>query len=204
MNNQLQEEFGNIDIYLFDQLVKGTFDNCKRVIDIGCGGGRNIVYFLKKGFDVFGVDQQPEAIEQVRALSAALAPDNDTSNFRCETVESMSFDDGFFDVAICSAVLHFARDKNHFETMLYSIWRVLKPGGFLFARLASNIGIEKRVVPISDGRFFLPDGSERYLVDEHQLLQYTENLGAILFEPIKTTIVQNKRSMTTWCIAKTK
>lgn len=200
--NNLQETFGNIDIYLFDQLLKGRFDHCKKVIDVGCGSGRNIVYFLQQGVEVFGVDQNPEAIADIRALSCRLAPQLPAENFQVATITAMPFPPERFDLAICSAVLHFAHDPEHFEAMVQSIWRVLKPGGFFFSRLASNIGIEKLVQEVGNGRYLLPDGTERFLVDQAMLLDFTEKLHGELYEPIKTTNVQNLRSMTTWCMQK--
>lgn len=202
MKNNLREAFGDIDIYLFDQLLKGRFDVCKTVIDVGCGYGRNLVYFLKNGFEVFGVDKDEAAIDEVRRLSDEIAPLNPASNFRVALVEELPFEDGMFDLAICSAVLHFAKDTDHFDKMVRSIWRVLKPGGFLFARLASDIGIERLITPAGNGRYRLPDGSDRYLVNQQVLLDYTGDLNGQLFEPIKTTNVQNIRCMTTWCVQK--
>jgi tellurite methyltransferase len=202
MKNHLQELYGNIDIYLFDQLLKGTYDDCRSVIDVGCGGGRNIVYFLKNGYNVFGADPNAGAVESVRDLSLNLAPLNPQENFVVATAEDMPFGDAAFDLAICSAVLHFAKDNAHFDAMLNSIWRVIKPGGYLFARLASDIGIENKVRDMGNGRYLLPDGSERFLVNEQTLLRYTHKLGGQLHEPIKTTNVQNLRCMTTWCLRK--
>jgi SAM-dependent methyltransferase len=202
MQNTLQQTFGNIDIYLFDQLLKGRFDDCKTVLDAGCGGGRNLVYFLQNGYEVYGVDQNAGAVEEVKQLSAMLSPRNDVKNFRIAGVEDMPFADNSFDVVICSAVLHFAQNEHHFNNMVHSLWRVLKPGGYLFARLASDIGIETLVHSIGNGRYLLPDGSERFLVNEQTLLRYTTELNGTLYEPIKTTNVQNLRCMTTWCLQK--
>ena len=199
MQNKLQQAFGNIDIYLFDQLLKGRFDNCKKVLDAGCGNGRNLVYFLRNGYEVFGVDPQPQAVEAVRELSAALAPANSLENFVVCTAENLPFPDATFDLVISSAVLHFAKDTSHFDAMLQAMFRVLKPGGYFFARLASDIGIEHLVKPLGNDRYLLPDGSERFLVNEQVLLQYTNKFG-VLYEPIKTTNVQNMRCMTTWCV----
>jgi ubiquinone/menaquinone biosynthesis C-methylase UbiE len=123
-------------------------------------------------------------------------------NFRVEAVEAMSFPDAFADVVLTSAVLHFARDDDHFNAMLRGTWRVLKPGGLFFCRLASSIGIENQVKPLAGRRFLLPDGSERYLVDAALLVQLTRDLGGHLEDPIKTTVVQNQRSMTTWVLRK--
>jgi tellurite methyltransferase len=201
MQNKLQLAFGNIDIYLFDQLLKGRYDNCKKVLDVGCGSGRNLVYFLRNGYEVFGVDPQPHAVETVKELSAALAPDNPLENFLVCPAEDLPFTDATFDLVISSAVLHFAKDEQHFDSMLQSMFRVLKPGGYFFARLASDIGIEQLIKPLGNSRYLLPDGSERFLVNEQVLLQNTKKFG-VLYEPIKTTNVQNMRCMTTWCVQK--
>jgi SAM-dependent methyltransferase len=187
----LQEQFGPIDIYLFDQLLKGRIAPGMRIFDAGCGSGRNLVYLLNEGYEVYGVDQDARAV-------AALPPDH----FRHERIEEMSFPDAFADVVISSAVLHFARDDDHFRAMLEGTWRVLKPGGLLFCRLASSIGIEKQIVKIAGRRFLLPDSSERYLVDEKLLCDLTEELGGRMLDPLKTTVVQNQRSMTTWVVRK--
>jgi SAM-dependent methyltransferase len=114
----------------------------------------------------------------------------------------MSFPDAFADVAISSAVLHFATGDDHFRAMLEGTWRVLKPGGLFFCRLASSIGMENQVQRIAGRRFRLPDGSERYLVDGTLLLKLNEQLGGQLADPLKTTVVQNQRSMTTWVVRK--
>jgi len=202
MQHNLQELYGNIDIYLFDQLLKGRFDTCRKVLDAGCGGGRNLVYFLRNGFDVYGIDPNPNAVEAVKRLAYGLVSNLPLSNFNVAAAEDLPFDDSVFDLVISSAVLHFAADEKHFDAMLQSMWRVLKPGGYLFARLASDIGIETLVERRGNGRYLLPDGSERFLVNQQMLLDYTENLNGQLFEPIKTTNVQNLRCMTTWCLQK--
>jgi len=202
MPSTLAAQFGAIDIYLFDQLLKGRIQPCHVIVDAGCGGGRNLVYLLREGFDVHGVDGDPGAIEAIRGLAAELAPHLPPGHFRCEAVESMTFPDDFADVVIASAVLHFAQDPRQFDAMLRSCWRVLKPGGLLFARLASTIGIEKQVQPLGDHRYLLPDGSLRYLVDEAMLERYQQELGATPADPLKTTVVQNQRAMTTWVLWK--
>jgi SAM-dependent methyltransferase len=192
----LQQRFGPIDIYLFDQLLRGRIVPGMRILDAGCGSGRNLVYLVNQGFEVFAADTNPDAIEAVRAL----APHLPKTNFRVEPVETMSFPNAFADLVISSAVLHFARDDRHFQAMLQGTWNALKPGGLLFCRLASSIGIEHQIQPIEGRRYLLPDGSERYLVDEPLLMHLTAQLGGQLEDPLKTTVVQNQRSMTTWVL----
>ena len=198
----VQELFGGIDIYLFDQILKNRFSPNSIILDAGCGGGRNLNYFLQTGYEVFGIDGNPEAIEHLRYVAKTINPKLSPENFQVSTVEKMSFPDEKFDVVISSAVLHFAQSTEHFYQMFQEMWRVLKPNGLFFARLASNIGIENKVELIKDGRYFLPDGSERFLVNE-ELLETIENkFKAMRIEPIKTTNVQNLRCMTTWVLIK--
>lgn len=244
----LRDQFGDIDIYVFDQLLRGRIAPGMRVFDAGCGGGRNLVYLLRHGYDVCGNDANAAAIAQVRAMAASLASASaaegrygETSpkladvgresgggsarryDFRVEAIEDTSFPDRHADVVIASAVLHFARDQSHFEAMLRQMWRVARPGGMFFARLASSIGIGDAITPIGDGpafaaagrsgavspalatppasgggRFRLPDGSDRFLVDAAVIEHWTERLGGVLIDPIKTTVVHGQRAMTTW------
>jgi tellurite methyltransferase len=200
--NEIVEQFGAIDIYLFDQLLRGRIGPGMRVLDAGCGSGRNLIYFLREGYEVFGVDSDAPAVESTRRLAASLAPGMAADSFRVEAVEEMSFPSGFADVVLSSAVLHFARGDEQFLAMLHGTWRVLKAGGMLFCRLASSIGMEQEVRRIGGRRFLLPDGSERYLVDAELLGKLTGELGGRLMDPLKTTVVQNQRCMTTWVVRK--
>jgi tellurite methyltransferase len=198
----LEAQFGPIDIYLFDQLLRGRIQPGMRILDAGCGSGRNLVYLLRSGYEVFATDADPSSIAAVRRLALSLAPDLPAGNFREEPVERMSFEDGCADVVVSSAVLHFSRNDMQFASMVNEMWRVLKPGGMLFCRLASTIGMEGRMKPLRDGRYLLPDGSERYLANEEMLMRFTRMLGATLVDPLKTTVVQDQRCMTTWVLRK--
>src|ERR1035438_8434450 len=100
----LHDRFGPIDIYLFDQLLRGRVQPGMRVLDAGCGSGSDLVYLLREGYEVFGADSDPRAIAEVRRLAAALAPRLPADNFRVERVEEMSFPDAFADVVLASAV----------------------------------------------------------------------------------------------------
>ena len=190
--------FGAIDIYLFDQVLRRRITPGMQVFDAGCGTGRNIAYLLRAGYDVRAIDADPAAIAAVRRLAATTAPSLPADHFRAEPLEAHTFPDASADVVISSAVLHFARDDDEFEAMVNGCWRVLRPGGLFFSRLASSIGIESEVRRLSGRRHALPDGTERYLVDEALLLDWARRLGGELLDPIKTTVVQHQRAMTTW------
>lgn len=199
---ELKAWFGGIDIYLFDQLLKGRIVPGMRLLDAGCGSGRNLVYFLRSGYDVCAIDRSAASVSRVRDLAARLAPQLAADHFRVEPVESTSFADHSFDVVISSAVLHFAADEPTFEKMVVEMWRVLAPGGIFFARLASTIGIEQHLAPLGGRRYRQPDGDERFLVDEALIERLNTQLEASLLEPVKTVNVQNLRCMTTWCLQK--
>ena len=196
----VQEQFGQIDIYVFDQILRGNIGAGMRVLDAGCGYGRNLVHLLREGAEVFAVDANPAGVAHVRALAAELNPKLPDENFRVAAVESMPFADEFADVVICNSVLHFARDEEHFLAMVTELWRVLRTGGMLFCRLGSRIGMEfERLRP---NIYRIGDGSEWFLVDEAALLDMTAQMDAVLVDPLKTTIVQDHRCMTTWVVRK--
>ena len=200
-STELRSLLGQADIYLIDQLLRGRLDGRRRVLDAGCGDGRNLVYLLQRGFQCFGIDRDPAAVEHVRSLAARLSADSPAGNFVAGELDRLPWGDGTMDAVLCSAVLHFAADEAHFGRMMEEMWRVLAPGGMFFARLASNIGLEDRV-GAAGRRVRLPDGSERFVVDEAMLLAWTERLGGRLLDPLKTTNVQQQRCKTTWCLLK--
>ena len=196
----LQDQFGSIDIYVFDQLLRGNIEPGMRVLDAGCGFGRNLVYMLRAGYDIAAVDADPEAVEHVFRLSQALNTGLPAGNFKPALLDSLPFADARFNVVLCNSVLHFANGVQHFDLMLAELWRVLAPGGLFFCRVGSRIGMDFPLV--RDGIYRIGDGSEWFLVDEAMLLERTDALDAVLVDPLKTTVVQDYRCMTTWVLRK--
>jgi SAM-dependent methyltransferase len=196
----VQEQFGQIDIYVFDQILRGNIAPGMRILDAGCGYGRNLVHLLREGCEIFAIDADPGGVAHVRALAAELAPNLPPKNFRVGPIEKMEFADDFADVVICNSVLHFARDEAHFLAMLEELWRVVRPGGMLFCRLGSRTGMNFE--RLRGNIFRINDGSEWFLVDEAELMKMTQQMNAIMVDPLKTTIVQDHRCMTTWVLRK--
>ncbi|WP_083347084.1 class I SAM-dependent methyltransferase [Terriglobus roseus] len=192
----IQEQFGHIDIYVFDQILRGNIAPGMRVLDAGCGYGRNLVHLLREGCEIFAVDLDRDGVEHVRRLSASLGTGLPAENFQVAPIEQIPFPDAFADVVICNSVLHFAKDEEHFRAMLAELWRVVRPGGMLFCRLGSRIGMDFERV--RGGRFLMADGAEWFLADEEMLMELTEEMDSVLVDPLKTTIVQDYRCMTTW------
>lgn len=199
--DDVQASFGQIDVYLFDQILRGLVPSGARILDAGCGGGRNITWFLRNGWDVRALDPDAGALERARGLARELDRPDGADHFRQETLEEASFAAGSVDYAICSAVLHFARDRAHFDAMTARLASLLAPGGIAFCRLGTSITLEDRLSPAPEaGRDWrrFPDGQALFLLGLDDLLERTEALGAELVDPIKTVNVQNRRCMTTW------
>jgi len=194
-SQELRRRFGDIDIYLFDQLLRGRLDRRGRILDAGCGGGRNLPFLIEHGFDICAIDRDPAAVGTVAGMLSG------RGDVRQGSLDALPWDTATMDAVICSAVLHFAQDEAQFDAMTAELWRVLRPGGLFFARLASSIGIET-LLPARRGRMQLPDGSHRFVVDEQKILETTETNRGSLLDPIKTTNVHNQRAMTTWVAQK--
>ena len=68
----IQEQFGQIDIYVFDQILRGNIAPGMKVLDAGCGYGRNLVYLLREKCEIFALDADPDGVEHVRQLAQSL------------------------------------------------------------------------------------------------------------------------------------
>nr|WP_287938585.1 class I SAM-dependent methyltransferase [Algoriphagus sp.] len=193
--NELNRLLGNVDIYLLDQILKGRFPKGTRILDAGCGEGRNAVYFIQKGYQIFGIDTNETAIQYCRFLSRSLNPNFDIHRFQVGRLEEIPFHAEAFDSVICSAVLHFADSVDNFWEMIHEIHRVLKPGGLFWFRMTTAFGgILDQSQDLGNGKYGLPDGSDRFLF----LPEYVDKLektGFKFLEPLKTVLIPGQREM---------
>ncbi|MFC5626814.1 class I SAM-dependent methyltransferase [Algoriphagus winogradskyi] len=193
--SELNKLLGNIDIYLLDQILKGRFSTDMKILDAGCGEGRNAVYFINAGYQVFGVDQNETAVQYCRYLAKSLNKSYDAYRFQVAGLEEIPFHQSAFDAVICSAVLHFAENESKFWKMIDEMLRVLKPGGTLWFRMTTAFGgILEKSHDLGGGRFALPDGSERFLLSEAHLEKFKQ-LGLTYLEAPKTVLVLDQREM---------
>ena len=168
-----------------------------KVLDAGCGEGRNLMHFINSGYDVYGIDINPMAIKALQFIISSIRPDLSKNHFKEEDIANLSFPDNTFDLIIASAVLHFASDHNHFYKMVGQLIRSLKSGAMLFIRMTSDIGIENLVVAKGSGRFLIPDGSERFLLTREILEKLNSQYTLKYLEPFKTVNVNDVRCMST-------
>jgi len=194
---ELKSEIEGIDIYLLDQILKERYQQNDVILDAGCGSGRNLKWFYDNKFTLYGVDSLESRIEEVKEKYT-----EQHSNFSVQNLDQLQFENQFFDHVICSAVLHFAQNTQQFKRMVAELFRVLKPGGSLFIRMTSNFGIEDKVQSISDGVYYLPDTTNRFLLTSDLVAYLKETFSFTYLEPLKTVNVNNMRCMSTLVLKK--
>ncbi len=193
MNVQaLNKELGNIDIYLLDQILKTRYSQEDRILDAGCGEGRNLVYFLNNQFKVYGIDKNQPALQMLKFVARSIDPQFDESRISTGHLDQLPYADQYFHHIICTAVLHFAEDEGHFHAMIKELVRVLKPGGSIFIRMSSNIGLENMVIPQDRHRYQNPDGSIRFLLTKKLLKEIIETHHLDFLEPLQTVNVNDQ------------
>ena len=202
--DELNGLLGNVDLYLLDQLLKGRFTKDMKILDVGCGEGRNAVYFLHKNYPIFGIDPNEVAIQYCRFLAKSIQPETDIHRFQVGDGAAIPFHEAAFDAVLSSAVLHFAEGHAHFWKMIAEIHRVLQPGGIFWMRMCTGFGkILEESLELGEGRYALPDGSERYVL-QPQGLGELEGMGFRFLESPKTVHVLGQREMGVFLMEKIK
>jgi len=114
----------------FESRLLETFSKCRKILDVGCGTGRDLAFLLRKGKDAYGVDASKEILAAAQSTLEATGFPVRGRLFDSELPDLKLFGDGEFDGVLCSAVLmHLAEDK--LFDAVYALRRVLRPGGTL-------------------------------------------------------------------------
>lgn len=188
-SEQTYDLIGNVDIYIIDQILKGRYQAGSYILDAGCGSGRNLKWFYQNDFNLVGIDADAERIEEAKLIYP-----NISGNLSVGNLDSLPFGESIFDHVLCSAVLHFALSKDHFDTMFSQLVRVLKPDGTLFIRVASDIGLNDKKPWVQDG---VTKTAGNFYVTREIISELVDAYPLKLIEPVKTTNVQDLRAMTT-------
>ena len=108
----------------------------KRVLDLGCGAGRNLVYLSKKGFDMYGTDYAPEGL---KIIKEKLKKEKTSCRLKLGNIfNKLPYENDFFDAIISVQVLQHGK-VNEIKKAIKEIKRVLKPEGLIFITLSGRI-----------------------------------------------------------------
>ena len=189
------KEIGNMDIYLLDQLMKGRIDLSTKILDAGCGTGRNCEFFIRNNFDIFGLDINEQAIQNAKEQIVLWNAHFDLERFFIGNLIEIPFPDNEFGFIISSAVLHFSKDRVHFTKLFEELVRVLNPGGILFIRMTTKHTLAHLSQHMQDDVYLIPDGTTRYLLDLDYLKALMTKNKLSFVDPFKTVNVEDVRTM---------
>jgi ubiquinone/menaquinone biosynthesis C-methylase UbiE len=195
--DEINNGFGDIDLFLMDIILKGLIPPNGRVLDAGCGSGRNLFYFLHQPYTVHAVDIHPVEVAATNFIARQLG-----KGYVCvqANINALPFDSDQFDLVICSRVLHFSQDKRHFFQCLNELKRVLTKNGILYISTDSAIGMEHHIIPTSDGLSKFPDGTIRFLLTNDLLYTIDQEWEKVMDH--RTVLFDQKHGETTLVLQK--
>jgi SAM-dependent methyltransferase len=130
---------------------------CRRMVDLGCGSGRHVVFLAQRGFDLIGVDNSPAGLSlsydwlTQEGLPARLV--------RADMRRPLPLAPGVADAVISTQVIHHALLATVQGTAL-EITRILRPGGILFVSVPSRMDPNETFTEIEPGTFVPISGGE--------------------------------------------
>ena len=199
----INEQFGNSDLFLIDQILKRRFTEGSRILDAGCGEGRNLTYFFRHDFDTFGIDKNLSALRLLMYSAPKLSKNFKPEHFIHGDILTNPFEEKFFDTILCLSVLHFSESRVHFLELVGRLVRVLKVYGMLMISMNSGYHPEGNLLPAGQGKYRLPGGEIRYLLDGHIINELSDNFPLKLIDPVRTLTIHGQESLTYLTLLKT-
>lgn len=193
---KLNNELGNADLILIDQILKNRFHKHMRILDAGCGEGRNMVYFIRQNFNIYGIDCNREAVQMARILGQSINKAFEAENIRHFSIEDNPFPDHFFDAVLCINVLHSAKDRTSFFNLLDHLIQLLKPEGLLFLSMQSKIGLSKISMERYGNNVSYAEENGNFYFSNDLLSEIRTHEGLMEIEPVKTIVIDDNKSYT--------
>ena len=117
-------------------------EGVKRILDLGCGTGRHLVYLAKKGFEVYGIDISKTGI---KIASGWLKKEKVKAKLKVGDIhKKLPYKDCFFDAIVCIRVLNHGKIEWIRKT-INEMYRVLREGGYVFINVHKHRG--KKHIP---------------------------------------------------------
>ena len=186
-----------MDLFLLDLILKGKIPENARILDAGCGEGRNAIYFIQEGYEYLGIDSDESKIRLAQYMSSNISTSK--AIFKVGDIRQMR-DNATFDLVICSRVLHFAESENDFFEMWSSISEQVSQGGMIYISMDSKID-NALGHPVENGRFEFPDGAVRFAITDSIYQEIKK--GFELVEPLKTLVQNETRAQSFFTLRKT-
>ena len=177
-----------------DLILKGNVNPSSRVLDIGCGEGRNGIYFIQNGYEYHGWDTDESKISLLEYLSKSIIGAKVT--FEIQDFRRASSNETY-DLIICSRVLHFAESEEDFYEMWKKLTSLLSSGGIIYLSMDSVIetSIGKR---LESGKVEFPDGKIRFTLTKELYVEIKKGFEEI--EPLRTLVHHKERAQSFLCL----
>jgi tellurite methyltransferase len=193
---KLLGELGQLNLHLLEQVRNGQIQPQMKILEIGCGYGHNIRFFIKHGYDAYGIDKSEEAIQLIKEYLPGWNPSLKTENFQVAEPLTLPFQEGFFDYTYALHFSEFTNNADSLAPLLKEALRVVKPSGVLFLQLETNIGLEGKVLHLTGNRYLMQDGQEKILISETELNNLVKSLNCNSLLPMTTLMYHSKKSYT--------
>ena len=180
-----------------------------RVLDLGCGGGRNTELLLKMGFNSWACDLHKEMVAASKQRISKLFGEKNANKIVLASMLNLPFRSGYFDVVVSSGVYHNTRSIGEFQKAIRETSRVLKTGGFLCLNVFYKGRLPRDFKKIKSKKYtyLTRNGLFTTLLPRKKFLEISRNSGFIPVEKLvsyESGVLTGKRSVLRGVLKKAK